>query len=183
MNDPAAPPLSPMLIAHAAARAAAPGALALYRVGEFYEVLYEDAERASKALGIQLTRRRQKDRDDIPMCGIPASSASGAIRRLLAAGFKVAVSEQPSEPAGERPRRLMTAATSVDPEVIAEGRANNLAVVLAREQSAGFAWIDLSTGECGTCVSSLEACGPAIARIARRRSLSPVGPTNPPRWP
>ena len=94
MNDVAAAPSSPMMTAYAAARAAAPGATVLYRVGEFYEVLFDDAERVSKTLGIQLTRRRQKDSDDIPMCGIPASSVTGAVRRLLAAGFKVALSEQ-----------------------------------------------------------------------------------------
>ncbi len=155
-----------MLAAHAVARAAAPGALLLYRVGEFYEILFDDAERASRALGIQLTRRRQKDGDDIPMCGIPASSANGAINKLLAVGFKVAVSEQPSERSGERSLQLMTAATSVDPDVLIAGRPNNLTVVLAQEQSVGFAWIDISTGEAATCISSLEACGPAIARIA-----------------
>ncbi len=155
-----------MVAAYAAARAAAPGALVLYRVGEFYEVLFDDAERVSKTLGIQLTRRRQKDRDDIPMCGIPAPSATNAVNRLLAAGFKVAVSDQPFDPSGARPLRLMTTATSVDPDVIADGRANNLTVVLARDQNVGFAWIDLSTGESATCTASLEACGPAIARIA-----------------
>ena len=70
MNDVAAAPSSPMMTAYAAARAAAPGATVLYRVGEFYEVLFDHAERVNKALGIQLTRRRQKDSDDIPMCGI-----------------------------------------------------------------------------------------------------------------
>ena len=165
MNDVAAAPPSPMMTAYAAARAAAPGATVLYRVGEFYEVLFDDAERVSKTLGIQLTRRRQKDSDDIPMCGIPASSVTGAVSRLLAAGFKVALSQQPLEPSGDRPLQLMTAATSVDPDILAAGRPNNLTVVLAQEQSVGFAWIDVSTGEAGTCWVSLEACGPAIARI------------------
>jgi DNA mismatch repair protein MutS len=165
MNDVAAAPSSPMMTAYAAARTAAPGATVLYRVGEFYEVLFDDAERVSKALGIQLTRRRQKDSDGIPMCGIPASSVTGAVSRLLAAGFKVALSQQPLEPSGDRPLQLMTAATSVDPDILAAGRPNNLTVVLAQEQSVGFAWIDVSTGEAGTCWASLEACGPAIARI------------------
>jgi DNA mismatch repair protein MutS len=70
VNDLAAAPSNPMMTACAAARAAAPGATMLYRVGEFYEVLFDHAERVNKALGIQLTRRRQKDSDDIPMCGI-----------------------------------------------------------------------------------------------------------------
>src|SRR5690348_13435706 len=66
---------SPMMQAHAAVLAAAPGHLVLYRVGEFYEVLGDDASVVSRALGLQLTRRRQKDAPDVPMCGIPAGSA------------------------------------------------------------------------------------------------------------
>ena len=92
----------------------------LYRVGEFHEVLGDDAATVSRLLGIQLTRRRQKNAPDIPMCGIPAGSAEAAIARLLAAGRKVAVSEQPAEPAGERPLRRMTPGTSVDADVLVE---------------------------------------------------------------
>jgi DNA mismatch repair protein MutS len=138
----------------------------LYRVGEFYEVLRDDAIVVSRALGIQLTRRRQKDAADVPMCGIPAATAGSAVNRLLAAGHKVALSEQPADPSEQRPLRLMTPATSVDPDVLAEGRANNLAIALTEGEAVGFAWIDLSTGETGTCMVSLNACGAALARIA-----------------
>lgn len=156
---------SPLVAAYATARAAAPGHLVLYRVGEFYEILHEDAAIVSRALGIQLTRRRQKDADDIPMCGIPASTSGAAIGRLLSAGHKVAVSEQPSASEGIRPLRLMTAATSVDAEVVPNVRNNNLVVARANGDTVGFAWIDLSTGESGTCTASLSGCGPALARI------------------
>jgi len=98
MDAPVPPNTSPMMLAHAAARAAAPGHLVLYRVGEFYEVLLDDATTVSRALGLQLTRRRQKDAADIPMCGIPAAAAGSAVTRLLAAGYKVALSEQPPTP-------------------------------------------------------------------------------------
>src|SRR5580704_14220964 len=94
---------SPMMVAHAAARVAAPGHLVLYRVGEFYEVLRDDAVVVSRTLGIQLTRRRQKEAADVPMCGIPAAIAGSAVSRLLAAGHKVALSEQSVDPSGERP--------------------------------------------------------------------------------
>jgi DNA mismatch repair protein MutS len=157
---------SPMMVAHAAARAVAPGHLVLYRVGEFYEVLRDDAVVVSRALGIQLTRRRQKEAADVPMCGIPAATAGSAVSRLLAAGYKVALSEQPVDPSGERPLRLMTPGTSVDPDVLADGRANNLTVALTDGGAVGFAWIDLSTGETGTCMASLNGCGAALARIA-----------------
>ena len=166
MDAPVLPNASPMMLAHAAARVAAPGHLVLYRVGEFYEVLLDDAAIVSRTLGVQLTRRRQKDAPDIPMCGIPAGAAGPAITRLLAAGHKVALSEQPTDPSGERPLRLMTPGTSVDADVLAEGRPNNLTVALTEDEAVGFAWIDLSTGEAGTCMASLDGCGAALARIA-----------------
>jgi len=96
---------SPMMLAYAAAQAAAPGYLVFYRVGEFYEVLGSGAAIISRTLGLQLTRRRQREGADVPMCGSPAGTSEQAIARLLAAGHKVAVSEQPSfQAGGERPR-------------------------------------------------------------------------------
>ena len=165
-----------MMVAHAAAAAAAPGHLILFRVGEFYEVLGSDAPVAARALGLQLTRRRQKDAADVPMCGIPAATASAAVARLLTAGHKVALSEQPPEPGADRPLRRMTPSTSVDSEVLVEGRPNNLCVALAEGDATAFAWTDLSTGETGTAMSSLNGCGAALARIAPSEVL--VG-----RWP
>lgn len=156
---------SPMVVAYAAARAAAPGHLVLYRVGEFHEVLGDDAATVSRLLGIQLTRRRQKDAPDIPMCGISAGSAEAAIARLLAAGRKVAVSEQPTQPGGERPLRRMTPGTSVDADVLAAGRPNTLVVAHAEGETVALAWTDLSTGESGTCMASLGGCAAALARI------------------
>lgn len=163
-----APPLgaSPMMLAYAAAQAAAPGYLVLYRVGEFYEVLGPDAATASRALGLQLTRRRQKDGDDVPMCGVPVGASARTFARLLAAGHKVMLSEPPADVGGERTLRRMTPATSVDVDVIPGERGNNLTVALADGSSVAFSWIDLSTGEAGATTSSLEGCGPALARIA-----------------
>ena len=152
-----------MVVTYKATRAAHPDHFLLYRVGEFYEVLLDDARTVSRLLGIQLTRRRQKESSDIPMCGVPAASANGAIGRLLAAGRKVVVSEQPKEPTGERPIRLMTPGTSVDADVLSAGKPNNLLVAHAEGQKVGLAWIDLSTGEAGTSVASLEGCAAALA--------------------
>lgn len=156
---------SPMMAAHAAVAAAAPGHLVLYRVGEFYEVLHGDALTTSRALGIQLTRRRQRDAPDVPMCGIPAPRSAPAIARLLAAGHKLAISEQPLEAGKDRPLRLLTPATSVDDDVLASERSNNLVVAHTEGDTVGFAFIDLSTGESGTCMASLSGAGSALARI------------------
>ena len=155
-----------MMLAYAAARSAAPGHLVLYRIGEFYEVLLEDASTVSCALGIQLTRRRQKDAPDIPMCGIPASTSGTAVARLLSAGHKVALSEQPTEVSGERPLRLVTPGTSVEQDVLDPRRSNNLTVAHAEAETVAFAWLDLSTGEAGTCMASLVGCAAALARVS-----------------
>ncbi len=155
-----------MMLAHAAAAAAAPGHLIFYRVGEFYEVLGADAPVVARALGLQLTRRRQKDAGDLPMCGVPTAAANSAVTRLLAAGYKVALSEQPPEPGSERPLRRMTPSTSVDAAVLTEGRPNNLCVALSEGDSVAFAWTDLSTGETGTAKVSLNGSGAALARIS-----------------
>jgi DNA mismatch repair protein MutS len=154
-----------MMLAYMEAQKSARGHLVLYRVGEFYEVLGRDALTVSRAIGLQLTRRRQKDAEDVPMCGIPAGTSERAIARLLAAGHKVAVSEQPGEDGGERPLHHLTPATSVDADVVPSDRTNNLTVAVTEGQVVAFAWVDLSTGEASATTASLEGCGPALARI------------------
>jgi len=141
MDTPVPPNASPMMLAYAAARTAAPAHLVLYRVGEFYEALGGDAAVVSRTPGIQPTRRRQKDAPDLPMCGVPAGTAGSAVNRLLTAGHKVALSEQPTAPTDERPLRLMAPDTSVDADVLAEGRPNNLTVALTEGEPVGFAWL------------------------------------------
>ncbi|MBE7157833.1 MAG: DNA mismatch repair protein MutS, partial [Rhodospirillales bacterium] len=114
----------------------------------------------------------------IPMCGIPASTAEANIARLLAAGHKVAVSEPSVEAGGERLLRCLTPSTSVDAAVLAADQANNLTVALADATAIAFAWIDLSTGEAGTCMTSLNGCGPALARIGPSEVLIACWPEN-----
>lgn len=157
-----------MVQAYATAQAAAPGHLILYRVGEFYEVLHDGAAIVSRALGVQLTRRVQKDRPDIPMAGIPAGSAEAMAARLLAQGHKVAFSEQPVEPGGDRSLRLLSPATTVDDAVLAPDQPNVLTVAEAEGEAIALASIDLSTGETSTCMTSIEGVGTALARSSSR---------------
>jgi len=138
--------------------------LVLYRVGEFYEILDGDARIVSRVLGLQLTRRRQKDSDDVPMCGIPAGSLDSMAARLLSQGYKIVVSEPAADPEAERLLRQLTPGTSVALDVLDPGRSNNLMVVRADGQAISFAWMDISTGETATATASASGCAAVIAR-------------------
>ena len=121
-------------------------------VGECsYEVLGPGRRRKRLlgTLGIQLMIRRQKDAADIPMCGVPASTLDATTARLLAAGHKVAVSEQASEDGGDRPLRLLTPGTSVEAAVLAPDRANNLTVAFAEGEAVACRRIDFLHGRGG----------------------------------
>ena len=163
-------------------KAAHPDCLLFYRMGDFYEMFFEDAEIASRALGIVLTKRGKYLGKDVPLCGVPVVRADEYLHRLIALGHRVAVCEQLEDPAEARKRgsksvvhrdvvRLVTAGTLTEDSLL-DARRNNylLAVARARLSSAGeearfaLAWIDISTGE-----FRVTECEPASlsAEIAR----------------
>ena len=134
-------------------------------MGDFYELFFEDAETASRALGIVLTKRGKHQGRDIPMCGVPVHRADEYLHRLIAQGHRVAVCEQLEDPAEAKKRgsksvvrrdviRLVTPGTLTE-DTLLDARRNNylLAIVRARLSSAGedsrfaLSWIDISTGE------------------------------------
>jgi DNA mismatch repair protein MutS len=146
-------------------KAANPDCLLFYRMGDFYEMFFDDAETASRALGIVLTKRGKHQGRDIPMCGVPVHRADEYLHRLIALGHRVAVCEQLEDPAEARKRgsksvvrrdvvRLVTPGTLTE-DTLLDAKRNNylLAVARARLSSAGedarfaLAWIDISTGE------------------------------------
>src|SRR5262245_51232575 len=124
----------------------------LFRLGDFYEMFYEDAKVASKVLGIVLTARTKGDAK-IPMCGIPYHSSQSYINRLLKAGHRVAVCEQlqdPEEAEGIVERgvvRVITPGTLVEESILEEKKNNYLAAAVNDGAKTGLAWVDLSTGE------------------------------------
>jgi DNA mismatch repair protein MutS len=124
----------------------------LFRLGDFYEMFYEDAKVASKVLGIVLTART-KGEAKIPMCGIPYHSSQSYINRLLKAGHRVAVCEQledPAEAEGIVERgvvRVITPGTLVEESILEEKKNNYLAAAVSDGAKTGLAWVDLSTGE------------------------------------
>src|SRR6201993_1311745 len=155
--------VTPMMEQYIEIKAANPDCLLFYRMGDFYELFFEDAEVAARALGIVLTKRGKHLRRDIPMCGVPVHRADEYLHRLIAQGFRVAVCEQLEDPAEARKRggksvvkrdvtRLVTPGTITE-DTLLDARRNNylLAVARARPSSVGeearfaLAWIDIST--------------------------------------
>src|SRR6201992_2833829 len=96
--------VTPMMEQYLEIKAAHPGLLLFYRMGDFYELFFEDAEIASKALGIMLTKRGKHQGIDIPMCGVPVERAEDYLHRRIASGHRVAVCEQMEDPAAAKAR-------------------------------------------------------------------------------
>ena len=155
----------PMMEQYIEIKAANPDCLLFYRMGDFYELFFDDAEVASRALGIMLTKRGKHLGNDIPMCGVPVERSDEYLHRLIALGHRVAVCEQLEDPAEARKRgnksvvrrdviRLITPGTLTEDTLLDANRNNYLlAIVRARTSSAGedsrfaLAWIDISTAE------------------------------------
>src|ERR1700758_1821693 len=155
--------VTPMMEQYLEIKAANPGLLLFYRMGDFYELFFEDAEIASKALGIMLTKRGKHQGADIPMCGVPVERSEDYLHRLIAQGCRVAVCEQMEDPAAARARgsksvvkrdvvRLVTPGTLTE-DTLLDARANNYLLAIARARAShggdrfGLAWIDISTSE------------------------------------
>ncbi|MBI1187802.1 MAG: DNA mismatch repair protein MutS [Alphaproteobacteria bacterium] len=154
---------SPFLAQYFAAKADYPDAILFFRMGDFYELFFEDAEQAAPALGIALTRRGQHQGKDIPMAGVPWRQADAYLLKLIRAGFRVAVCEQMEDPAEAKKRgsksivrravtRLVTPGTLTE-EGLLDARAANLLAATARDgDSCALAFADVSTGELGVRV-------------------------------
>ena len=164
-------------------KAANPDCLLFYRMGDFYELFFEDAEVASRALGIVLTKRGKHLGADIPMCGVPVERADEYLHRLIALGHRVAVCEQLEDPAEAKKRgpksvvrrdvvRLVTPGTLTEDSLL-DARRNNylLAIARARVSSAdeearfALAWIDISTGEFHITECDRASLSAEIARL------------------
>src|SRR3954462_1235091 len=137
---------TPMMKQYLEIKAANPDCLLFYRMGDFYELFFEDAEIASRALGIVLTKRGKHQGADIPMCGVPIHRSDDYLHRLIAAGFRVAVCEQTEDPAAAKARgnksvvrrgvvRLVTPGTLTE-DTLLDARANNYLLALARARSS-----------------------------------------------
>jgi DNA mismatch repair protein MutS len=179
---------TPMMAQYLEIKAANPGCLLFYRMGDFYELFFDDAEVASRALGITLTRRGRHNGADIPMCGVPIHASDAYLQKLIARGFRVAVCEQIEDPAEARRRggkavvrrnviRLVTPGTLTEDALLDAGRNNYLAAVARQRGGAdaadlfALAWIDISTGEFRVAASDAGRLAADLARIAPRELI------------
>ena len=167
---------TPAMAQYLELKAAHADCLLFYRMGDFYELFFEDAVAASGALDIALTRRGKHAGDDIPMCGVPVHAAEAYLARLIRKGFRVAVCEQMEDPAEAKKRgskavvrrdvvRLVTPGTLTE-DTLLEARANNyLAAVAEVSGQVGLAFLDMSTGAFFTEAADRAGLGGALARI------------------
>ncbi len=171
--------VTPMMAQFLEIKEAHKDALLFYRMGDFYEMFFEDAVAAAAALDIALTKRGKHLGEDIPMCGVPVHSAEGYLLTLIRKGFRVAVCEQMEDPAEAKKRgsksvvrrgvvRLVTPGTLTE-ESLLEARRNNFLAAFSEVRDEGaLAWVDISTGEFHVLPCPRLRLAPELARLAPR---------------
>src|SRR5271166_5291212 len=197
--DSAASRLTPMMAQYFEIKAANPDCLLFYRMGDFYELFFDDAEVASRALGIVLTKRGKHEGQDIRMCGVPVERAEDYLNRLIALGHRVAVCEQLEDPAEAKKRggksvvrrdvvRLVTPGTITEERLLEPGRARLLVAVQKVRAgegrwTSGLAALDLSTG--AFCLGEADETGLAaeIARLEPSEIVAAEGVAEEPQFP
>jgi DNA mismatch repair protein MutS len=169
--------VTPMMAQYLDIKAAHEDALLFYRMGDFYEMFFDDAVAAAEALDIALTKRGKHDGADIPMCGVPVHSAEGYFLTLIRKGFRVAVCEQMESPAEAKKRgsksvvkrevvRLVTPGTLTE-DALLEARRHNFLTALSRvRDEIALAWADISTGAFHVMPLTPARTGAELARLA-----------------
>jgi len=180
MTEPSA---SPVMVQYHEIKRANPGCLLFFRMGDFYELFFEDAVAAAQALDIALTKRGRHEGADIPMCGVPVHTAEAYLARLIRAGFKVAMCDQIEDPAEARRRgakmlrravvRVVTAGTLTEEGLLDARRHNYLAGLAEAGSEMGLAWLDLSTGAFALAPTSESALAGDLARLSPGEILLP----------
>ncbi|HEX4231743.1 MAG TPA: DNA mismatch repair protein MutS [Bryobacteraceae bacterium] len=167
---------TPLMRQYQAAKQQVPGAVLLFRLGDFYELFFEDAVRVSKDLEITLTAR-----NGMPMCGVPYHAASGYIARLIQRGYRVAICEQMEEagPGKKLVRRevtrIVTPGTATDSNLLTSHENNFLAAAISKGQRTGLAYVDVSTGEFRTTELETSELTAALESLSVREVLHPEG--------
>lgn len=178
---------TPVMAQYQGIKASYPDCLLFFRMGDFYELFFEDATIAAKALDIALTRRGKQDNEPIPMCGVPAHAGENYLARLIRQGFRVAICEQLEDPAtrksGKGPLkrdvvRIVTPGTLMEDSLLEGGRHNFLLSICdqagaKKSDDVGLAFVDISTGDFFTEVQSKKSLGGSFARLQPGEILLP----------
>src|SRR5215469_10090239 len=175
---------SPVMAQFFEAKARQPDALIFFRMGDFYELFFEDAAKAAAAIGITLTHRGTHAGAPIPMAGVPVHASDAYLAKLIRAGFKVAVCEQMEDPAEARKRggkavvrreivRVVTPGTLTEDGLLEARGANRLVAVAARAGQVAAASVELSTGEVECFAVGREALASVLAALAPSEILVP----------
>ncbi|MFV0514603.1 MAG: DNA mismatch repair protein MutS [Jhaorihella sp.] len=173
-----------MMVQYLEIKAAHADCLLFYRMGDFYEMFFDDAVAAAEALDIALTKRGKHDGADIPMCGVPVHSAEGYLLTLIRKGFRVAVCEQMESPAEAKKRgsksvvkrevvRLVTPGTLTEDSLLEARRHNFLAALAQVRDQTALAWADISTGAFHVMALARARLGPELARLAPSELILP----------
>ena len=190
-EDRTSPDATPMMAQYLGIKSAHEDYLLFYRMGDFYELFFDDAARASEALDIALTKRGKHQGDDIPMCGVPVHAAESYLEKLIRKGFRVAVCEQVEDPAEAKKRgaksvvrrevvRLVTPGTLTEDSLL-EARSANMLAALGRTSGSGagndfaLACADMSTGVFQVCALRESDIAAELARVSPRELLAPDG--------
>lgn len=183
MND-AHRPVTPMMAQYLEIKAQHADALLFYRMGDFYEMFFDDAVAAAAALDIALTKRGTHGGEPIPMCGVPVHAAEGYLMNLIRKGFRVAIAEQLEDPAEARKRgaksvvlrdvvRLVTPGTLTEDALLEPRRHNYLTAWSDVRGEASLAWADISTGELRVMACPRVRLAPELARLGARELIVP----------
>ena len=177
--------VTPMMAQYLEIKKAHQDYLLFYRMGDFYELFFEDAIIASKALDIALTKRGKHENADVPMCGVPFHAYESYLAKLIRQGYKVAICEQMEDPQEARKRgsksvvkrdviRLVTAGTLTEDHLLDSKKNNFLLGISKVSDILGIAWIDVSTGDFYTQDVSLRDKNEAVVLSTILARLNPV---------
>ena len=176
--------VTPMMAQYLEIKAAHPDALLFYRMGDFYEMFFDDAVAAAESLDIALTKRGKHEGNDIPMCGVPVHAAEGYLLTLIRKGYRVGVCEQLESPAEAKKRgyksivkrdvvRLVTPGTLTEDSLLNARSHNYLAAFVEVRDQAAIAWVDISTGTFNAMKANQTRLGPELARLSPSELIVP----------
>ena len=174
-------PETPLMRQYHGIKQQVPNALLLFRLGDFYELFFDDAVTAARELEITLTARNKEKGQPIPMCGVPYHASEGYIARLIQKGYRVAICDQMEEAGAEKKlvrrevTRIVTPGTAMNPGVLRSHENNYLAAVFADATRAGVAHVDVSTGEFRATEIDVGEIAAALETLNAKEALAPTG--------